>query len=257
MSPAPFFLFATSPTPPGLPAPTFSGLLVGILFAMFFVAQFALLGIWLGCHRYAWWDLALGLGLLGALLLLPVCLMGYMVVGLATQSAALALPVVLAPGHLLGSFLGLQLCDLDIAREPNAPARHFQFSMRRMFLLITALAVVLGIGVWASRRVDEIFIILPVAALCVVGPPVLFAPLTVWATWSKHFSHPRLAIVLAVALAMAVSIVSAALFVMIGCEPEASPLLLGGEFSIVAAELLALRAYSSRRSRLEGSASSE
>jgi hypothetical protein len=251
MSLTPFLLFATSPTPPGLPAPTFSDLLVGILIGMFIVAQFALLGIWLGSHRYVWWQLALGL--LGVLVLAPFWFMGYIVVAYATQSWVLALLVLLMPGHLLGAFLGMQLYAPKIAREPNAPARHFQFSMRTLFLFTAAFAVVLGIVVWAARQVDEVFLILFLEILFVVGPPVLLAPLAVWATWGKHFFHPGLMIAPAIALAIALT----AAFILIDRELLASPLLLGGEFLIVAAELLALRANSLRLSRSRGSTSSE
>jgi hypothetical protein len=250
MSSAPFFPLATSPPPGG------AGLISPIvfLFGMFLVAQFSLLGIWLGRYHYSWWQVALEF--LGALLLLPLGFMGYMVVGLMTLSEAFALLVMSVPGHLLGSFLGmraLRLYGLNITRELSSSVRNFQFSMWGMFLLITALAVVLGIDVWAARQVGDISFFFLFAALYIVGPPALLAPLTVCAALSIRFPYPRSAIALAVALSIALTIA----FAMTRRDRHDCTLLLGGEFLIVAAELLALRANSLRLSRSRGSTSSE
>lgn len=250
MSLTPFFLFATSPPPGGLPAIS----PIVFLFGMFLVSQLSLLGIWLGRYHYSWWQVVLEL--LGALLLLPLGSMGYMVVGLMTLSEALALLVMSVPGHLLGSFLGmrvLRLYGLNITRELNSSVRNFQFSMWGMFLLITALAVVLGIGVWVSHQADDLFFFFLFAALYIVGPPALLAPLTVCAALSIRFPYPRSAIALAVALAIALTIA----FAMTRRDRHDCTLLLGGEFLIVAAELLVLRMNGWRLSRPKESAAFE
>lgn len=172
----------------------------------------SVLAVWCVLAPAAWWQRALGTLGLAALWLLAfcgaLCYLHYYGVLLEIRPIALVLVLEIGLFGLARGLLSWRLGWAEVAGDRSAPAR-WQFTMRQLFLAMTATAVFLALGRtlqlnWDKLDYDQHVLIREVVLWLVVAVPtaVLALRWLLGQTWRWPFALVTLLFVAAVAMVL-------------------------------------------------------